>query len=63
MQTNQLVLQELSSSDHPISGEQLARKLSVSRTAIWKAIKTLKQKGYEIESKPHVATNIMIMVA
>lgn len=54
MQTNQLVLQELSSSDHPISGEQLARKLSVSRTAIWKAIKTLKQKGYEIESKPHV---------
>ncbi|KRM96205.1 biotin operon repressor biotin--[acetyl-CoA-carboxylase] synthetase [Liquorilactobacillus aquaticus DSM 21051] len=54
METNQLVLQELSLSDQPISGEQLAQKLSISRTAIWKAIKTLKQKGYQIESKPHV---------
>ncbi|KRL37714.1 biotin--[acetyl-CoA-carboxylase] ligase [Liquorilactobacillus uvarum] len=54
METNQLVLQKLSSSDQSISGEQLAQELSISRTAIWKAIKTLKQKGYQIESKPHV---------
>ncbi|KRL01830.1 biotin--[acetyl-CoA-carboxylase] ligase [Liquorilactobacillus capillatus] len=54
MQTNQLILKELSLSDRPISGEQLAQKFSVSRTAIWKAIKNLKQSGYQIESKPHI---------
>lgn len=33
-----------------ISGEQIAEQLQVSRTAIWKHIKTLRQQGYEIES-------------
>lgn len=33
-----------------ISGEEIARKLSVSRTAVWKHIKELKAAGYTIES-------------
>lgn len=33
-----------------ISGEQLATKLSISRTAIWKAIKRLQEEGYNIEA-------------
>jgi len=33
-----------------ISGEVLAKKLQVSRTAIWKQIKKLKEIGYKIES-------------
>ena len=33
-----------------ISGEQLARSLGVSRTAVWKQIASLKKFGYEIES-------------
>lgn len=33
-----------------VSGEDLASKLNLSRTAIWKAIKTLKGRGYKIES-------------
>ena len=33
-----------------ISGEILAEKLNVSRTAIWKQIKVLRDLGYEIES-------------
>lgn len=33
-----------------ISGEQLARQLGVTRTAVWKQITALKNKGYEIES-------------
>ncbi len=33
-----------------ISGEQIAQKLKVSRTAIWKQIKTLRELGYKIES-------------
>jgi BirA family biotin operon repressor/biotin-[acetyl-CoA-carboxylase] ligase len=33
-----------------ISGEELAQRLSLSRTAVWKHIKILKKEGYEIES-------------
>lgn len=33
-----------------ISGEELARRLSVSRTAVWKAIGQLRDEGYTIES-------------
>ena len=33
-----------------ISGERLAEKLEVSRTAVWKQIKSLQKLGYEIES-------------
>lgn len=33
-----------------ISGEQIAKKLEVSRTAIWKQIKKLRELGYKIES-------------
>ena len=33
-----------------VSGEQLARHLGVSRTAVWKQITILKNLGYEIES-------------
>lgn len=36
----------------PVSGEEISRKLEVSRTAIWKHIQTLKNEGYEIESVP-----------
>ena len=35
--------------DNFISGEILSRKLNVSRTAVWKGIKSLKEKGYLIE--------------
>lgn len=35
-----------------LSGEEISRQLSVSRTAIWKHIQTLKQAGYEIAAHP-----------
>lgn len=38
--------------DTYISGEELARRLSVSRTAVWKAIGQLREAGYVIESVP-----------
>ncbi|MEG0377585.1 MAG: biotin--[acetyl-CoA-carboxylase] ligase [Eubacterium sp.] len=34
-----------------ISGEAIAKKLGLSRNSIWKAIKSLKEQGYSIESK------------
>ncbi len=33
-----------------LSGEELSRRLSVSRTAIWKHMRALKEEGYEIEA-------------
>lgn len=39
-----------SKTDGFISGEEIANKLGVSRTAVWKHIKELKAAGYEIES-------------
>ena len=32
------------------SGEELARKLSLSRTAVWKAVKSLQSEGYAIDA-------------
>lgn len=39
--------------DAPVSGQALARKFSVSRTAVWKAAGELKAQGYHIESAPN----------
>lgn len=36
--------------DKSISGEQLAERFSVSRSAVWKAINALRSEGYEIEA-------------
>lgn len=33
----------------PISGEELAGKLGCSRNAVWKAVKNLESRGYEVE--------------
>ena len=34
-----------------ISGEEIGAKLDISRTAVWKHVKKLKEKGYEIISR------------
>jgi BirA family biotin operon repressor/biotin-[acetyl-CoA-carboxylase] ligase len=44
-----LILKELKYQDH-VSGEQLAKKFNISRTAIWKHINELRKMGYEIAS-------------
>lgn len=44
------VLKILFSEDDYISGELISYKLSVSRTAVWKAINKLKTEGYNIDS-------------
>lgn len=36
-----------------ISGESLAKEMGVSRTAVWKAIKALREDGYQIEAAPN----------
>lgn len=37
-----------------ISGEDISQTMKVSRTAVWKHIRTLKQDGYAIESHPRL---------
>ena len=38
--------------DDFISGEALSDKLGLSRTAVWKYVESLRQKGYRIEAIP-----------
>lgn len=42
-----------------ISGQQLGEALGVSRNSVWKAIKTLRQEGFEIESKSAVGYRLI----
>lgn len=44
------IIEILAGSDGYVSGQELSNVLGVSRQAVWKAIKTLKSKGYEIDS-------------
>ena len=51
MRTEDRVLELLEESrGKAVSGERLAELLGISRTAVWKHIKALKEKGYEISS-------------
>jgi BirA family biotin operon repressor/biotin-[acetyl-CoA-carboxylase] ligase len=44
------VLEILRNADHPVSGEAIACALALSRVAIWKAVQSLCEAGYGIES-------------
>ena len=50
MSTRNDVLRMLTESDGAISGERLARRLGISRNAVWKAVEQLRQDGYGIEA-------------
>ncbi len=53
MSTAERILRHLRSNPEPwTSGQQLSRELAVSRSAIWKHIRSLRRDGYEIESSP-----------
>ena len=43
------VLTELSNNEY-ISGEEIAKRHFVSRNGVWKAIKSLREEGYDIEA-------------
>lgn len=50
MSTKEKVLQILEENKtQPVSGEKLAQICDVSRAAIWKAVNSLREKGYKIE--------------
>ena len=39
-------------SGETVSGEELSRALGLSRTAVWKAVQSLRREGYVIEARP-----------
>lgn len=42
------------------SGEEIAAKLSVSRTAVWKAVNSLRSEGYEIDAVPNKGYSLSV---
>lgn len=60
MSTKDSVLQTLSSNKNSfVSGEELSKNLDVSRTAVWKAIKALREEGYSIEAVTNKGYRLM----
>lgn len=59
--TNKLAQRLMEASGEPVSGQQLADAFGISRTSVWKHIKDLQEKGYEITSvkkKGYVLTGL-----
>lgn len=50
MRTKEKVLQSLQQAEGFLSGEALSEQLGVSRAAVWKAITSLREQGYVIDS-------------
>ena len=50
MSTKNDVLNALMQTDEAISGEKLARRLGITRNAVWKAINQLRAEGYALEA-------------
>ena len=48
--TKEIVLKMLEEKKDYVSGQEICDELSLSRTAVWKHIKSLKSDGYEIDS-------------
>ena len=53
------ILEALRETKGYVSGQDLCNKFGVSRTAVWKAIKQLKETGYEIEAVSNKGYRIM----
>ena len=47
---DQKILDILTQTTEYVSGQALAEELGVSRQAVWKEIKSLRSRGYDIES-------------
>jgi len=51
-ETTERVLELLKGGDEYLSGEEIGRKLAISRSAVWKHVRELKAAGYGIVSSP-----------
>lgn len=52
------ILETLKNATAPVSGQVLADELKVSRTAVWKHIRSLRLLGYDIVGSPKIGYNL-----
>ena len=50
MGADEEILELLRTSKGPVSGEEMARRLGITRNSVWKAVEKLRRTGYEIEA-------------
>ena len=53
------ILDILKQNRHWVSGETLCRDLGVSRTAVWKHIRALREEGYHIEARSNLGYRLL----
>lgn len=53
------ILQLLRVSSGFLSGEEISRRLGITRAAIWKNIEVLRKSGYKVEAIPHVGYRLL----
>ena len=53
------IISALRSADNGVSGVDLCRQLSISRTAIWAHIEALRELGYDIAANPHTGYRLL----
>ena len=53
------IISALRSADNGVSGADLCRQLSISRTAIWAHIEALRELGYDIAANPHTGYRLL----
>ncbi|MDD5617617.1 MAG: biotin--[acetyl-CoA-carboxylase] ligase [Candidatus Omnitrophica bacterium] len=56
---NEEILFLLRHSDTYVSGEEISKRLGISRSAIWKHIQELRQVGYDIVAVPHLGYELV----
>lgn len=59
MKNDEIILRYLKESDGYVSGEDLSRRLGISRSAVWKNINNLRDNGYVIESVTNRGYRVM----
>lgn len=50
MNGTEQILELLEEAEGPLSGEEMAQRLGISRNSVWKAVQRLREDGYEIEA-------------
>ena len=53
MHAKQTILQLLKDTPEYISGEDISSRLGITRAAVWKHIRALREEGYEVDSVPN----------
>jgi len=55
------IIRHLITASGYVSGEEIARELRISRTAIWNHVNNLKKNGFRIESQPHLGYQLVAL--